>query len=391
MESTTFYRSLFEGTIPQEPGLEINSNFWTPILQDELAKYEVLLTDLIQQQVKHLSKSMELEANLKRGQIPPVVQMKPRSFGQFSKFLSLEEISKFKDRSVEIAKKFENDMLNLLLEIRSRTDHNIKEKIDNSSILLKKSVTERLKQIGPPNLSESLQTSIKKDVQQWFSVSLPAVVKPIREKSEKKILDIRVQIETKESKLREAKDQQDTIMLDNTVLDDKEKITSIVKEVLQKEVNKKQGKLKKKSKNERLVKADDQKNNGRKRSQSHMNKKNTSPSHMQPLKKKTQQSAKKFYGNCFKCGEFGHRISECQSNTHKCFNCNGFGHITIDCFYDKKFFKSNKSTFNHLTQKQSNKKNEKESSFNFKKKMQISNSRVTGNPALKSRQNSCRN
>jgi hypothetical protein len=402
MDSSTFYSSLFSNeTSAQRTGVEVNHNYWTPILQEELAKYEVLYTDLIQQQTKFYCKTLEAEMNIKRGRYPTIVQMKPRSLGQFSKFLSLEDISTFKNRSIEIAKRFENEMLSLFMDIRHQTDKKIKEKIDIEAALVKKVVINRLRQAGPSNVSETLQSRIRDDVGQWLSVTVPSTINPIREKLEKKIQDTRIKIETDEKELKERKERQDADMIDEVVMSNKEKISRIVKDILNTSIEKKKKKssLKKQVKQIKLNQQPIKKSSTnysfqKKKPQSRLIDNFNSPSQTHSSMKRNNNKKIEgksfrtlFYANCFKCGQFGHKIHECKSKTFKCFNCNEFGHIAKDCEYDEAHPQQyNSKQFKQINNNR-NSKSFKNRTFNNR---QQSNEKVIGNPAFKFRRNSRR-
>jgi hypothetical protein len=94
-----------------------------------LSRFLPIYESLLNEQAKFQAKSLELDFNLGLGRVPSLARMKARSLGQFSKFLLLEQIRMFEEKSVSIAKQFEEGMVSLLLAIRKITIESINKEI----------------------------------------------------------------------------------------------------------------------------------------------------------------------------------------------------------------------------------------------------------------------
>jgi hypothetical protein len=207
------------------------------------------------------------------------------------------------------------------------------------------------------------QIALDQDMLKWKIKILPSAMKEVHKRAFRVIRQTESSLEKVKEKMNKATRAVEDVQMSETLLSNKEKIIKVINDVLQQKEEKKKKKFfvqlsssssqkKRRSRRSSLSLSSSSSRlllslsvNMKKKKKS-LNKEEEKKFSQSSQRQRQQQQPKKQqflpHIRCFKCGERGHRISECSSPQFKCFNYEGFGHLAKDC---KKLMKKHKHSF----------------------------------------------
>jgi hypothetical protein len=403
MEISNFFGSLLnESSSTPLPNMEIH-NFWTPILEDEMKRYIVEYESLMGHMLKYKMKAKEMDVRISMGNIPATVRMKPRSLGQLSKHLRLEDVTRFNTASGEIAKNFETSMLTLLSDIRSTTLQRMDEHLKSINGQFQKNLNDRLAKAAPSTFTDShpARTQCVEDVRSWKNTTLKQAITMVDDKIQKKLNDRDIELEKMKVKHAESQLKSEDKAIDDVVMDDRERVAQIVHEILNTKEVKRKRIQKNRKRNDRVSRSSRSSHVLQDSQVFHQPRQSRSSSKQSnPLRKQSVSVVKVVNNNkappktslrvmkntitCYKCGDQGHTIKNCRSSKFRCFQCQRFGHLAKEC-RDREYqdtFKTSSKFKDTSTVNRSTKSNDQRKKTTDQK--QSSNSKVVRNPAHKS-------